>query len=679
MRAPLPVSAGLIAALATLGNSPALSMVQEQATPSTPANDRPPASVISQAPAPTPPPETTPTPPPGTTPTPPSGTTPPAPPAAAPEPPSPPAAAEPRVLVAEVVIQGVTSELESLVYQVISTRPGQTATRSQLQQDTNAIFATGFFADVRAEPSDTPLGVRVTFVVQPYPVLRGVQVAGNRVLSQEKVNEIFAPQVGQNLNLRQLQRGIEQVNKFYQDNGYVLGQVVGSPQIDTDGTVTLQVAEGVIEKITPRYLTKEDQPAKGRTREYVITRELRTQPGDVLNRNQVQADLRRLFDLGIFEDVQIALEPGQDPRKVNLILNIKEKRTGSFSAGAGFSSAAGLFGTVSYQQNNLFGRNQKLAAEVQAGTEGELLFDLSFTDPWIKGDPFRTSYTVNVFNRLTQPFAFSGGPDDVNLENGDNPRINRLGTGVLFTRPLTRDPDKIPTAWIASLGFQYQKVSSRDGDLEIVKTDEEGNCLTVSCEGQDDLFLLQAAAVRDRRNDPAKPTKGYLVRVGMDQSVPIGLGNIFMNRVRGSYSYYFPVNLIRFNKGPQTLAFNVQAGTIIGDAPPYEAFTLGGSNSVRGWGEGEIGTGKSFVQGTAEYRFPLFSIIGGALFFDAASTLGTQGDVIGRPGQVRGKPGEGFGYGLGVRVNTPLGNIRIDYGFNNEGDSQLSFGIGERF
>lgn len=599
-------------------------------------------------------------------------------------PPAPPessAAPEPQVLVSEVVVQGATPELEQIIYQAISTRPGQTATRSQLQQDTNAIFATGYFADVKAEPSDTPLGVRVTFRVQTYPILRSVQVAGNRVLTQEKVNEVFTPQVGQTLNLRQLQKGIEQINKFYQDNGFILGQVIGAPQVDPDGTVTLQVAEGVVEEIKPQYLNKENEPTKGRTREYIITREIRTKPGDVLNRDQVQADLKRLFDLGLFEDVQVALEPGQDPRKVNVVLKIKEKNTGSISAGAGISSASGLFGTVSYQQSNLFGRNQKFNAEIQAGTEGEFLFDISLTDPWIKGDPYRTSYTVNVFNRLNQPFVFQSGVDqiDVNLPNGDNPLINRLGAGLIFSRPLTKNPDKIPNAWIASLGVQYQSVSSRDDNFNLAPVDQLGDCLTVSCTGRDDLLTIQAAAVKDMRNDPVKTTKGSLIRVGLTQSVPVGSGSILMSQFRGSYSYFIPVKLLKIFKGKETLAFNVQGGTILGDAPPYEAFTLGGSNSVRGYEEGALGTGKSFVQGTAEYRFPLFSIIGGALFFDAATLFGTQGDVIGIPGVVRGKPGQGFGYGAGVRVNTPLGNVRIDYGFNDQGNSQLSFGIGERF
>ncbi|BAY50713.1 chloroplastic outer envelope membrane protein homolog [Thermostichus vulcanus NIES-2134] len=606
-------------------------------------------------------------------------------PPAAPSTPAPvgqPPADEPKVLIAEVVVEGATPELEQLVYQVISTRPGSTTTRTQLQQDTNAIFATGFFADVNAVPRDTPLGVRITFVVRPYPVLRAVQVAGNQVLTQEKVNEIFAPQIGRTLNLRELQAGIEKINTFYRDNGYILGQVVGTPQVDPDGVVTLQVAEGVVEQVTYRFLNKEGEPTKQRTRDFVISREMDTQPGVVLNQKTVQADLRRLFELGLFEDVQVALEPGQDPRKVNLILNIKERNTGSVSAGAGYSSAAGLFGTVAFQQNNLFGRNWKLSAEAQGGTEGEFLFDLSFTDPWIKGDPYRTSYTVSAFNRLTVPYTFSNGPIDVRLANGDFPRINRLGTALFFTRPFTKDRDQVRTAWTGSLGLQYQRVTSLDGGFTRFNTDALGNCLTFPdngvCRGFNDLFTVQASILRDLRNDPLRPTSGQVIRLGVDQSLPIGAGSILMNRVRGSYSFYIPVKFLRI-EGPQTFAFNIQAGNIFGDLPPYESFTIGGANSVRGWEEGAIGSGRAFVQGTVEYRFPIFNIIGGALFVDGASLLGTQSSVPGQPGIVRGKPGEGLGYGAGLRVNTPLGNIRIDFGWNNQGGSAFSFGIGERF
>jgi outer membrane protein insertion porin family len=113
---------------------------------------------------------------------------------------------------------------------------------------------------------------------------------------------------------------------------------------------------------------------------------------------------------------------------------------------------------------------------------------------------------------------------------------------------------------------------------------------------------------------------------------------------------------------------------------PYEAFSLGGTDSVRGWSEGEVGTGRSFFQATAEYRFPIVSIVRGAVFVDYGTTLGSQGAVPGDPGGVRAKPGQGLGYGVGVRIVTPLlGNLRVDFGWNDIGGNQITFGVGERF
>ena len=620
-----------------------------------------------------------------------------------------PEANDPRVLVSEVVIRSqagqLSPELEDQVYKVIRTQPGRTTTRSQLQEDINAIFGTGFFSNVQATPEDTPLGVRVSFVVQPNPVLSKVEVQANpgtgvaSVLPANTVDEVFREQYGKILNLRDLQEGIKQLNKRYQDQGYVLANVIGAPQVSENGVVTLQIAEGVVENIRVRFRNKDGQetdekgqPIRGRTQDYIITRELELKPGQVFNRNTVQRDLQRVYGVGLFEDVNVSLDPGSDPSKVDVVVNVAERSSGSIAAGAGISSASGLFGTVSYQQQNLNGRNQKLGAEVQVG-ERELLFDLRFTDPWIAGDPYRTSYTTNIFRRSSISLIFDGKDEDIrtfdpdnptNTGSQDRPRILRIGGGVTFTRPLSSNPYKT-SVWTASAGLQYQRVSARDADGNLRKTgavfDDNGNRisdeipLTLSSSGQDDLLLLQLGAQRDLRNNPLQPTSGSYLRFGVDQSVPIGLGSIFLTRFRGSYSQYLPIKLISLSKGAQTLAFNLQAGTIFGDLPPYEAFTLGGSNSVRGYEEGTLGSGRSYVQASVEYRFPVFSVVSGALFFDVGSDLGTST----RAAEVLNKNGSGFGYGLGVRVQSPLGPIRIDYGINDDGDSRINFGIGERF
>lgn len=591
---------------------------------------------------------------------------------------------ETQVLVAEVAVTNpagvmIEPDLENIVYDAIATRPGQTTTRSQIQQDINSVFATGFFANVRAQPTDTPLGVRVTFVVEPNPVLTEVQVEGSEVLPETVVDDIFSPQYGEIINLLDFQDGILALNNWYQENGYVLAQVIAAPTIQEDGVVVLEVAEGEIEDINVQFITNEGlaeddegNPIRGKTRDFIILREFETEPGDIFQQAQIQQDLRSAFELGIFEDVTVSLNPGdKDPRKVDVTVNVIERNTGSVAAGVGFNFTGDLFGTLSYRQDNFGGNNQKFSAEAQLSTR-DILFDISFTDPWIGGDPYRTSYTLNGFARRSISLVFDGGDNEIDLSNGDRVRINRYGSGVTFRRPLDN-------GWSASAGTLYQRVRTTDSDGNTFTEDAAGNPLTASGDGADDLWTVQFGVLRDQRNDAFTPTSGSVLRFGTEQSIPLGAGSIFFNRLRGSYSQYFPVSFLNFNEGPQAIAINVQGGTILGDFPPYEAFSIGGTNSVRGYDEGDLGTGQSYLQASVEYRFPLFSFLGGAIFLDAGTDLGTGDNVPGSPGPDRGKPGSGFGYGAGVRVQTPLGPIRVDYGFNDQGDGRLHFGIGERF
>ena len=617
---------------------------------------------------------------------------------------------EPRVLVGEVAVTGATPELETLIYNTIGTKPGRTATRSQLQDDVNAIYATGYFASVKVTPEDTPLGVRVTFAVQPNPIFKQLTIQTvpatdkKPILPPAVIQETFGEQYGKILNLRELQEGMKKISQWYADKGFDLAQIVGAPKISEDGTVTLVIAEGVVQKIQVRFFNGEDEPVQGRTRDFIVTREMQLKPGDVFNRFISQLDLQRVYSLGLFEDVRLSFTPGQDPEEVIVNVDVVEGNTGSLSAGGGFSSAAGLFATISYQQQNLGGNNQKLAGEFQVG-ERELLFNLSFTDPWIAGDPYRTSYTANIFRSRSISLVYDGNetsiqtaagitltPEGYTTFPGSSPRIVRTGGGISFSRPFAESVFARPD-WLLSLGTTYQnvRVENSDGQLRAISAaliNQFGQFwpsqqLAYNQGGIDDFLTVNFIASQDFRDNPLRPTSGHVLRLGVEQSLP--LTGITFNRVRGSYSYYIPVKWIDFSgflkifgveedkdkPKPQALAFNFQAGTVMGDLPPYEAFVVGGSNSVRGYAEGEVGNGRSFVQATAEYRFPIISEVGVAVFFDYGSVLGSDRAVIGVPSLVRGLPGWGYGYGIGVRVQSPVGAIRVDYGINNDGGSQI--------
>ncbi|WP_126146675.1 BamA/TamA family outer membrane protein [Synechococcus elongatus] len=644
------------------------------------------------------PPAATPTPatPPASTPAP---TTPPTtPPAPAAEQPAP---AEPQVLVSEVQIVGVAgnpdeAQLLDAIYGAIRTQAGATSTRTQLQNDVNAIFGTGLFSNVQVLPEDTPLGVQITFVVEPNPVLSKIELDGARVLPDSVIQETFKDDYGKILNLQTLQARIRTLNTWYRENGYVLAQVVDASRISPNGEVTLRVAEGVISELIVRFQNaegrstdEEGNPIRGKTRPFIVTREYSFKEGDVFNRPQAEAGLRRIFGLGLFSDVRLNLEPDpRDPTKVVVVTNVQESSTGNFSAGVGFSDASGLFGTIGLQEQNFGGNNQKLGFQLSVG-QRQALFDISFSDPWIAGDPFRSSYSVNVFRSAELALQFTNGPIDVNLPNGNSIITQRTGTQILFTRPQA-DPYTRPE-WTLFGGVSFNVVDITDINGNAFAQDEFGNPLTASGGSQDTLFGLIFGAVRDTRDNVATPTRGSLFRFNVDQFLPITANGVFYNRIRAGYSFYVPIRLLRFQEGcrkdnptaeecPQTLAFNIQAGTALGNLPPYEAFCIGGVNTVRGYEECGLASGRSFVVASAEYRFPIISqFLGGALFADAGTSLGSDSAVIGAPAVIRGKPGGGVGYGFGVRIATPVGPVRLDLGFTPDQGNRIQFAIGEKF
>tara|TARA_B100000945_G_C19844972_1_gene351265 strand:- start:6 stop:491 length:486 start_codon:yes stop_codon:yes gene_type:complete len=158
-----------------------------------------------------------------------------------------------------------------------------------------------------------------------------------------------------------------------------------------------------------------------------------------------------------------------------------------------------------------------------------------------------------------------------------------------------------------------------------------------------------------------------------------------------SYAFFIPTRLINLTKGcrsidpsnndcPQAIGFNLKGGTIIGELPPYEAFCMGGTSSVRGWSSCDLAVSKTFIEGTAEYRFPVWRMISGALFADAGSDLGSQDDVPGKPGKLLKKSGSGFSLGGGIGVKTPIGPLRLDVASKDlSGDWRYTLGVGWKF
>ncbi|MGF1497646.1 MAG: BamA/TamA family outer membrane protein [Elainellaceae cyanobacterium] len=580
------------------------------------------------------------------------------------------------IAVTEVNIAGADADLELLVRELIQVQPGETVTREQLQSDIAIILGTGFFTDATVRLTPGLDGVAVTYGVEPM-VVRSLQLAGAEALTSEVATEIFAPQIGRPVSPQLLEQRAIAIDEWYLDQGYVLSQVVGLIP-DPSGVVTVEVVEPVVGDITFRFLDEngsgideDGEAVEGRTRENFILRELELQPGDVFNQQTVTEDLQELVSLGLFEDaaVELSLDEQDSPPTVDLTYSLQERLARSFQVSGGVSTELGLFGAVNYRDQNFRGVGEQLRFGTQVGSRG-LNFSTGFTSPYRDSNPDRLGYSVNAFRGSTLSRTFS---DEVPLDNGDDARERRLGGGFSVMRPLGE--------WDAELGLNYARTSIRDSDGDLTNTDAEGNQLTISDSGIDDLVTLGFDVTQDRRLNPLNPSGGSILTLGTDQSIPVGNGSIFMNRLRANYAQYVPVGLLGRGRlsNPEVFAFNLQGGAVLGELPPYEAFDLGGTNSIRGYREGEVGSGRTYILASAEYRFPIFGGVGGVLFTDFGSDLGSGSSVQGDPAGERDKPGTGLGYGLGVRIGSPIGLIRADFGFNDNGDSRFHFGFGQRF
>ena len=684
---------------------------------------------------------------------------------------TPPSPAEPKVLISEVVVKGIEGHpererLEIAVYDAMATRPGTRVTRSELQNDLSAIYATGWFSDVRIQPVDGPLGVQLVVTVAPNPVLTKVELDGvgaKTKIPATLIPDTFAADYGKTLNLNSLQARIGSLQKWYADQGYSLARVSGPTRVSPEGVVQLLVREGTVAGVEVQFLNKEGentndkgQPIRGKTKPWVVTREVSIKSGDTFNRRRLEDDIKRLYATGLFGDVKVTLRPvAGNPGEVTIVLGVIEQSTGSLSGGLGYSQSQGVFGQIQIQDSNLMGRAWDLALNLTYGQYGGL-GDLSFTDPWIKGDKFRTAFRARVFFSREVPQIFqsqnngtintvsdvssgffqapanavaynsnvttsAGGPypspaaakaqnTDLGVNNnwfaldGNSIALQRIGANVQFVRPLNGgDPFK-RAPWSVVVGLSAQEVTPMNFAGDTMPYGMSSNnyingqtqvqdviCIAYNCATRNQLVGLRVAATMNNLNDPRNPTSGNFLSLGTEQFVSVGVDSPTFNRLRASYTHYIPVNWLKLFKGcrpkpgqaadcKQALAFQVSAGANVGNLPTYEAFCLGGSNSVRGYYDCDLGVGKNFGEATIEYRFPIFSIISGELFVDGGTSFGSQANVSGNPGGLLLKPGQGFSVGTGLIVTTPVGPLRLEVASQDfTGEWRFNLGVGWKF
>ncbi|KAL7594668.1 hypothetical protein Lser_V15G29136 [Lactuca serriola] len=570
-----------------------------------------------------------------------------------------------RVLISEVLVRNKDGEelerkdLEAEAIAALKTcRPNSALTTREVQEDVHRIIGSGYFSSCMPVAVDTRDGIRLVFQVEPNQDFQGLVCEGANVLPTKFVEDKFRDGYGKIVNIRQLDHVINSINGWYMERG--LFGLVSGIEILSGGIIRLQVSEAEVNNISVRFLRRTGEPTTGKTRPETILRQLNTKKGQVYSMLQAKRDVDTLLAMGIMEDVSIVPQPAGDSGKVDLTINAVERVSGGISAGGGISSGitsgplAGLIGSCALYHRNLFGRNQKINLSLERG-QIDSIFRINYTDPWIEGDDKRTSRTIMVQNSRTPGTLVHG-----NQPNNTNLTIGRITAGIEYSRPFR-------PKWSGTAGLIFQRAGARDEKGNPMIRDYHSSPLTASGNIHDDMVLAKLETVYTGSSDPSSS----MLVVNMEQGLPVWSEWLVFNRVTGRARKGLAI-------GPASLNLSLSGGHVVGNFPPHEAFPIGGTNSVRGYEEGAIGSGRSYAVGCGEISFPLVGPVEGAMFADYGTDLGSGPTVPGDPAGARLKPGSGYGYGVGMRVASPLGPLRLEYAFNDQGTGRFHFGVGQR-
>ncbi|MDI6801182.1 MAG: outer membrane protein assembly factor BamA [Thermodesulfovibrionales bacterium] len=475
-----------------------------------------------------------------------------------------------------------------------------------------------------------------------------VEVKGNNAFSEEDIRKLIKLSPNMIFSKDVLKKDINAINEQYQNNGYTLASVVPDLILDEDkkeAKVIYTIEEGDKYRIG-----RTDISGNTKTLDKVIRREIRLDEGDVFNASLLKRSYERLNNLQYFETIEMSPKPRPEEKLVDFDIKVKERSTGLLSIGGGYSSVNKLMGMVDLTQGNLFGKGQYIKIKGELGGTSSF-YELSFRDPWF----------------MDKPISFGASVYKTTRDYGDFDRKS-AGFEISFGKNFWE-------YWGASIAYNFEKATifnvAEDASQAI--KDQAGTGTTSS------ISLSVARDTRDNYLDPSKGSKNavYMTFAGL------GGTNAFYKVVFDS-AWYFPVFDVT------TIHLRGRAGYATGlfgkDLPLYERFYVGGIYTLRGLGYGEAGPrdingepigGERELIFNAEYIFPIVAELKfkGIVFFDAGKAY-SSGEAFGSDIK--------YTTGAGIRWVSPMGPIRVEWGYNlnrkaGESSNKVEFTFGTFF
>ncbi len=519
----------------------------------------------------------------------------------------------------------------------------------------------GFIDAKVAEPKvryDKKLkGFVVTFEVyegQQFHV-NNVSVTGDLIRPIDEIMKLIKIKKKDVFNREQIRKDIEAIKKMYANDGYAFAEVLPiSRRRPTEHLVdiTYKISKGPkvkVERINIQGNTY--------TRDKVIRRELKLVEGDYFSGKELQESTDSLNRLGFFKDVKIEKKKGSARDKMVLDVKVKEAPTGSFSFGAGFSTMDRLVGAVQVTKDNFRGLGERIAAQLRIGGVTSSV-DLNFYEPWMFDKPISGDFRIYDWRRDFDEYSRKS-----------------KGGEISIGFPLKR-VDDYTRGWV-EYSFDSAKIYDIDPYSAYVIRAMEGSYTTSS---------IAIGINRISVDSVRYPTRGSLNKVSFEYSGGILGGDNCFNKyiVQSTWFFKYKWDTVLMLQG-RWGRLQKRSG---GHLPIYEKFFIGGIDTVRGFNYQEISPrdpytlekigGEKMMIYNVEYRIPLAkdkSLVG-LVFFDTGNVW---------------RASENYSFtdmrrsiGFGVRWYSPMGPIRIEWGFNlnkepYEAGSKLHFSMGTKF
>lgn len=596
-------------------------------------------------------------------------------------------------LITSVEFTGIEENAKAEIESELKSKVGTKVSEVNIDADVETVSKIGTFSQIIPDFTNVPEGVKLNYRLVSNPVVKSVEFEGNSVFTDAQLNSVMQVQPGSVLNVAQVNRKIKEIEDIYLKQGFLLVNI-SDVYINAEGKLRIKINEGNVEKITI--------VGNEKTKDNVIKRELRFMEGQPFNKFLANRSIERLYNLGFFEDVNMRLLPGTTEHTVTVEIGVVEQKTGVITVGAGYSKSDGFVGVVEVGETNFRGTGDKVNFHWEFGGSGKgKNYQVSYTKPWINknGD----SAGFSIYNRLYKYVDYNAKGQGVaqydkrrkgwNITWGrvsDEYRTNYLNIESTKDSIDFKSFEELNGLKEAALEAQKKWMESHKEPKDVEKGDPDYTAKHEKWEDEhkqweidkkkvaSDKIAESEEAIKkstgrtnsitfthvyDSRDNFFNATKGKRISVSA-QWGGHGLG--------GDFDFYKVSGEGRFYKGLRngnTLALRVMGGYIHGNIAYGNLFSLGGSNTLRGY-EDEQFKGKKMYAATLEYRFPIAKKIQGVVFTDVGSAWDVGGSM---PWYVDSRS-INYAYGVGVRLQTPIGPIRLDYGHGDQNKFHFSFG-----